>query len=84
MDNDLNRALADRIRRARLAAGLTQKELAMKVGVRHQAVSLWERGARVPQPRRYRQLATALGKPAEHFVEVLNWRVKDAGDDHDR
>lgn len=35
---------ADRIKEARKAAGLTQKELASKLGVKHSAVSKYEQG----------------------------------------
>ena len=41
-------ALGDRIREARAAAGLSQRELARGIGVSGGVVTLWERGHRTP------------------------------------
>lgn len=50
-----------RIREARLARGMTQKELAKKVGVSEVAVSYWENGQAMPQTARLRRIAGVLG-----------------------
>jgi transcriptional regulator with XRE-family HTH domain len=46
--------------RARLAAGLTMTQLALKLGVVPSAVSRWENGVRAPAPAIRPRLATAL------------------------
>lgn len=53
----------ERIREARHANGLSQTEMALKLGCRMQTVSEWETGLYAPQ-NAYRRLLTALfGKP---------------------
>lgn len=52
--------LADRIRITREKAGLSQQQLAEKVGVSQQAVAKIERGDTI-QPRKIKQLALCLG-----------------------
>ena len=52
--------LAMRIAAARREIGLTQKELAEKVGVSAQAVSKWERGVSCPDISILDELAGAL------------------------
>jgi transcriptional regulator with XRE-family HTH domain len=49
-----------RLRSLRLAAGLTQLELAARSGVSHEAISLLELGRRGPQIATIRRLAEAL------------------------
>ena len=49
------------IRQLREAAGLTQFELAVKVGVTPTAVSAWERGQYEPRASQLRKLAETLG-----------------------
>jgi transcriptional regulator with XRE-family HTH domain len=52
---------AERIRNARLAASLTQEQLAHRVGVASITVSRWERGKHEPMAHQYVRLASALG-----------------------
>lgn len=49
------------VTRARMAAGLTQKQLADKVGSTAAEVSKWERGEREPRASKLKQIADALG-----------------------
>jgi transcriptional regulator with XRE-family HTH domain len=53
------------IRQLRQAAGLTQAELAHRVGVQTSQVSRWERGTAEPSARHARRLARALGVAVE-------------------
>ncbi len=53
--------VAGAIRRARAAAGLTQRRLAAAVSVTEVCVQLWERAARMPGPERWEQLELTLG-----------------------
>ena len=49
------------IKAAREKAGMTQKELADKLGIPYQSVSQWERNTRNPKYDTIRRIATALG-----------------------
>ena len=49
------------IAKARLAAGLTQEQLAARMGITQQTVANWERGARNPKLATIRKIADALG-----------------------
>ena len=58
-------AFATLLRRHRIAAGLTQEELAERTGLSREAISLLERGERrTPYPHTIRALAQALGLSA--------------------
>ncbi|MGK4239842.1 helix-turn-helix transcriptional regulator [Limosilactobacillus reuteri] len=41
----------------RKGAGLTQSELAQKIGVTVQTISRWENGISIPNPKRIKQMA---------------------------
>ncbi len=53
------------IRELREAAGLTQLELAVRVGVTPSAVYNWERGKSEPKATQLRALARAFGVPMD-------------------
>jgi transcriptional regulator with XRE-family HTH domain len=64
----------DRVRRARIEAGLSQVELAHAVGCSPRAVQYWEshsNGIRHPMTRYIRALAEATGKPVAWFFEAV-------------
>ena len=50
----------DRIKQVRLKAGITQAELAKRLGVTPQAISQYERGIKKPKIETLRKIATAL------------------------
>lgn len=54
-------ALSDKISEARTAAGLTQSELARRLGIKPQSVQAWESGVSAPRARRLTQVAEVLG-----------------------
>lgn len=56
--------LAKALRAARKAAGLTQADVAARVGVTKGAVSQWEAGLSVPNDENTRSLAALYGVPA--------------------
>jgi transcriptional regulator with XRE-family HTH domain/tetratricopeptide (TPR) repeat protein len=75
---DPNGGFGEQLRRDRLAAGLTQEELAERSGLSVRAISDMERG-RTSQPRHstQRQIAKALSPPApahEAFTGAAQWR----------
>jgi transcriptional regulator with XRE-family HTH domain len=59
--------VANRIRAARLAAGLSQQQLAAILGTHQSAVSGWERGL-MPRATRLAQIAEILGTTVEHLL----------------
>ena len=60
------------IRALRLAAGLTQVELAKKMKIDQSTVSLWESGKTSPQRKIRKKLAKVLGCTVEQLTEVCN------------
>lgn len=73
--------LADRIKNARTAAGLTQEQLAERLGNERTRIIDWEKGRYAPS-RKYREkLSEVLGRPEEYFEgqrddKTLEMRVK--------
>lgn len=55
--------LAERLRVARSAAGLSQRELADRLNANNVTVCRYENGSLAPSPRRLRDIARALGCP---------------------
>jgi tetratricopeptide (TPR) repeat protein/transcriptional regulator with XRE-family HTH domain len=60
-----------RLAQRRKAVGLTQEQLAERLGVERTTVVRWERGQAEPQPWLRPKLATALGIPADRLEELL-------------
>jgi transcriptional regulator with XRE-family HTH domain len=65
------------LRRARLAAGISQEELASRCELHRTEVSLLERGGREPRLGTMIKLATALGTDAEALCDGINWNPKE-------
>ncbi len=61
-------SLGERIAIARLALGLTQKELAQKIGVTQRVVTYWERESVSIRPEQLNALADALGVSADDLM----------------
>lgn len=51
------------LREARLRAGLTQVQLASRVGARQNTISAWESGVTQPTARRAQEIEAVLGVP---------------------
>lgn len=61
--------VGDNIKAARIAAGLTQKELAAKIGLRHyQILQRWEYGQFKPSMNYLLKLADTLNMPIEELA----------------
>lgn len=58
------------ISKARKSAGLTQEQLAEKLGVTFQAVSAWERDANMPESKIIPELAKALNTSASALMDA--------------
>lgn len=70
MASQVSRQIGANIRKARKAAGLTQRQLAERIGTDSFQVSRWERGANRPQYETLAALAAALGlTPTAFYAE---------------
>ena len=65
---DMRALVGTNVREARLAAGMTQEELAERSGFSQQYISGLERGKRNPTVVSVYELAQALGVRHEHLV----------------
>jgi transcriptional regulator with XRE-family HTH domain len=68
-----SRAIGAELRRAREGAGLSARQLAIKLGVAHTTVGRWEAGDRGPKPTDVAAVLAALGAPnvlREELVEL--------------
>jgi transcriptional regulator with XRE-family HTH domain len=63
-----DKPLNERIRAARLAAGMSQKTLAQKLGTAERRVIAWEKGENAPGPRYAKMLAEATGQESGAFT----------------
>jgi transcriptional regulator with XRE-family HTH domain len=62
-----NKGIGPRIQEARLAAGLSQSELAVKAGNSTSTIQSWELGSRHPRFDGLQRLAEALGRDVSWF-----------------
>lgn len=63
--------IGERIKAARLKAGITQEELAAKLNITYQSIGQWERGKRTPKPQTLKRIADALGVPVSEFASGI-------------
>lgn len=71
----------DELKRLREAAGLSQVQLALRLGVSQGTVSNWERGFRVPQTGSLIKIASILGCGVDALLG-LNTQSADAARDN--
>ncbi len=67
----VDQEIGGRVRARRIALGMSQKRLAMLVGVRFQQVQKYESGANRIAASRLLDVSRALRTPVEHFYEDL-------------
>lgn len=60
----------DKIRKARKAAGMTQRQLAEKINVSNTSISNWEKNLSRPDPDTIQHLCWALNVQPNYFFEV--------------
>ena len=72
----MNESIGNRISKYRKAKGLTQEELAAKLGVSSQAVSKWENDASCPDIALLAQLCKTLGISTDELLTGNNNEVK--------
>lgn len=61
--------MINNFKKARLIAGMTQSELADRIGVSTVAVHNWESGRNMPKAKRLNSVACALGTTVETLLE---------------
>ena len=59
--------VAGKIRKARDAAGLTNRSLARSTGIERRAIVRWTNGQNEPSPANLERIARATGKPLDFF-----------------
>lgn len=57
------------IKKARLVAGITQADLAGRLGVTAGSIGQWEKGITRPRPARLKRLAAVLGTTVDALIE---------------
>ena len=65
----------ERIRSARLALRLTQKQLSEKCGIHRTRISHFERETNTPSVHNLRQLSLALNVPTDWLLELPQFRL---------
>lgn len=59
---------ADRLREARVAAGMTQEQLGFVLGITKSSVSAWENGRETPSFKMLPELRRALGRSLDELI----------------
>lgn len=70
-------AVGQRIKTARQKAGLTQKELGVKLGISYQTVAQWENNLRNPKQETLQKIAKALGVHLRDLSDSSMWEEFD-------
>lgn len=60
---------SDKIKQLRLQMGISQSELARRIGYSHEFISQVERGIKTPSIKALQKIATGLGVPASSLME---------------
>ncbi len=60
---------ATNIKKERVSKGLTQLQLAKKLGVNKQTIRDWEKGRRIPNYIKLKHLSEILQKPIDYLLE---------------
>lgn len=68
MNSDRTKAIAQRVKDARQAAGLSQEALGERIGLTKVGYGDYERGHRLFDTEQLFQLARILGRPVEYFL----------------
>jgi transcriptional regulator with XRE-family HTH domain len=70
--------LGSRIKRARMAAGLSQRELARKAGASLSSIERWEGDGSVPLPASLRAIARVCKVPVTYLSSQINVHMRTA------
>lgn len=69
-ESEVLRMIAERIREVREANGMTQSELARKLGISRSAVNAWEMGISVPSAQYLIELSRLFRVSADYLLEL--------------
>lgn len=72
--------VGQKLRQGRWMSGVTQQQLADRVGVRFQQIQKYETGANRISASRLWDIAAVLGVPVSYFFEGLTGQAPDTGD----
>lgn len=72
-------SIGQHIKEARLKAGITQAELANKLGIAYQSIGQWERGLRTPKIETLRKIAEVLGMDVNWLMNGQTLEQRDQG-----
>lgn len=70
-DRDVNLHLGTRLRRRRRILGLTQKDVADKIGIRFQQIQKYESASNQMSAEKIWQLSVVLGVPVSYFYDGI-------------
>ncbi len=70
------KSLSQKITQLRKQSGISQKDLAQKLGVTAQTVSRWERGSTVPSAESLLLLSKQLNIPSDYFFPASDTRLR--------
>ena len=73
-----NNILGERLKQSRLELDITQKDLALKVGVSDKTVSAWENGTKTPRSSTMYTLARIFNKPSDYFFSTSHASPEEA------
>jgi transcriptional regulator with XRE-family HTH domain len=59
------------LKKERLNKGLTQKQLAEKIGTKKQSISNWEKGVSVPHYNKLKKLEEILEESIEYLLKPI-------------
>ena len=66
---NVKNSIGEKIRKAIKEAGLTQQNLADKLGITNPVVNVWIQGRRTPNIENLKKIAAATGKSYSYFIE---------------
>ena len=68
----MNKEISDRLVKLRKQKGLSQEELAEKLGLSRQAISKWERGESIPDVLVLKSIADLFGVTVDYLLEEVH------------
>lgn len=77
---DFKREFAERLRQARLESGLTQHQLAQKVGIKTNGISMYENAHRMPSLKMISCMSVALDMSLDDLIPHVTCEVQDDPD----
>jgi DNA-binding XRE family transcriptional regulator len=80
--SQINKAFGEQLRQARIAAGLTQEELAFRAGLDRTYISMLERGIKSPTLHTFFRLCRILGQQPDLVIARINQHLLAVEQEH--